>query len=106
MTKRQLLQEEKKQLWSNHITSCKESGLGPEKYCLEHNLKRATFYYWKRRLNNETLSQISFIPIKINLQHLQKEPLVLILNNRFRVEVPVGFKADTIKKLIQTLGQI
>ena len=73
MTKRQLLREEKKQLWHNHINSWKESGLGPEKYCREHNLKRATFYYWKKRLNNEASSPLSFVPIKINLQPAQRE---------------------------------
>ena len=74
MTKRQLLREEKKQLWHNHINSCKERGLGPTAYCLENNLKRATFYYWKKRFNEEALSPISFVPIKINLQPIQKEP--------------------------------
>ena len=104
-TKRQLLQEEKKQLWQNHLNSCKASGLGPIAYCRKHNLKRATFYYWKKRLSDEA-TPISFVPIKINLHPIQKEPLVLVLSNRFRVEVPVGFKADTLKKLVQTLGQI
>ena len=105
MTKRQLLGEEKKQLWRKHIASCKESGLGPAAYCIEHNLKRATFYYWKKRLSDEA-SCISFVPLKINLHSIQKEPLVLVLNNRFRVEVPGGFKAQTLKRLVQTLGQI
>ena len=104
-TKRQLLQEAKKQLWQNHLNSCKASALGPIAYCRKHNLKRATFYYWKKRLNNES-SPISFVPIKINLQPIQKESLVLILNNRYRVEVGADFKADTLKKLVQTLGQL
>ena len=103
MTKRQIAEEEKKQYWQEHVESWQKSNINQAAYCRRHGLKRHTFWYWKAK-DTSGVSLVP-VPIKINIPPTQK-PLVVNIDNRFRIEVSGDFEAATLKKLVHTLERV
>ena len=106
MTKRQIAVEAKKQFWQKHVKSWQKSNVGQAEYCRRHGLKRPTFWYWKEKFLKDS-SGVSLVPvpIKINIPPTQK-PLVVTIDNRFRIEVSGDFEAATLGKLVRILERI
>ena len=46
--------EERKQFWSKHITAWERSHQSQAAYCEAHQLKKKSFWYWKRKLSQKT----------------------------------------------------
>jgi len=103
MTKRQIAEEEKKQYWQEHVESWQKSNINQAGYCRRHGLKRHTFWYWKA--NDSSGISLVPVPLKINIPPTQK-PLVVNIDNRFRIEVSGDFEAATLGKLVHTLERI
>jgi hypothetical protein len=106
MTKRQIAEEAKKKYWQEHVESWQKSNIDQAAYCRRHGLKRHTFWYWKEKFSRDS-SDISLVPvpIKINIPPTKK-PLVVTIDNRFKIEVSGDFEAATLGKLIRTLERI
>lgn len=106
MTKRQIAEEARKQFWKEHIQTWQKSNINQAAYCRRHGLKRHTFWYWKEKISKD-LSGVSLVPVplKINIPPAQK-PLVVNIDNRFRIEVSGDFEAATLGKLVHTLERI
>jgi len=101
---------EKRQFWSSHIESWKDSGLKQIDYCRENNLSRQRFTYWKCKLHKKT-EPLVFVPIsgnairsQINLNN--QAPLKLDIGGIYQIEIGDGFSSDTLSSLIRTLGRI
>jgi hypothetical protein len=52
--------EEKKLEWKNLIEQQDRSGLSIEKWCLQNQIRRSTFLYWKEKLFIKPLQKTSF----------------------------------------------
>ncbi len=50
MTQSQKNAEHRREIWSDTITSWKQSGLSQRAYCEQHQLALGTFAYWRGRL--------------------------------------------------------
>lgn len=42
----------------NIVMECRSSGLSDRQWCIEHGIPGSTFYYWVRRLRQETCREI------------------------------------------------
>lgn len=55
----------KEQIWTNHITHQKESGLSRVEYCRKHQLNYHQFGYWERKYRVE-VAPSKLVPIHLN----------------------------------------
>lgn len=53
----------KSELWKEHLQNQKNSGLSVRTWCLENQISQPQFYYWKRKLSQETSAQPQFAEI-------------------------------------------
>ena len=59
------MDEEKVSLWKQRMTSFQSSGLSINSWCKENHIAPPTFYYWRARLENETVTeQPTFVEVK------------------------------------------
>ena len=98
---------EKADFWGDHIKRWEESGMSQIDYCLEYNLSRHRFTYWKCK-NNKKDNPVKFIPIvtrsTISSLHNSVEPLKVQVGDRYRIEVGEGFSGETLIRLINILS--
>lgn len=55
----------KEQIWKEHVTHQKESGLSRVEYCRNHQLNYHQFGYWERKYREEVASS-KLVPIRLN----------------------------------------
>ncbi len=99
-----------KDFWANHIKKWAQSGQTQISYCQKNGLGPKAFIYWKSKLKKES-QDVSFFPVPLRAYPkpagtIRPEPLKLICNNRYRIEVGENFSPDTLKKLIQTIERL
>ena len=59
------MDEEKVTLWKQRMLSFRSSGLSINSWCKENHIAPPTFYYWRSRLENETVTeQPTFVEVK------------------------------------------
>jgi hypothetical protein len=64
-----------------------------------------TFNQWKRRFDkSESETNFQQLPINISPKATLYSPIEIILNNKIRLSVPDNFSSETLKQVIQTLG--
>ena len=87
--------------WHNHIRAWEEGDLSQAEFCRIHNLPIKSFYYWKKKYEKPP---VSFIPINLK-PDIFKQPatICLVVDNRYRLEIPNGFEPETLIKLLQIL---
>ena len=101
------LLEQKRSYWRQHIDSWQQTGLTQAEYCRQHNLKHHQLVYWRKRfLKTET--EVSFVPLPLDdlldPPTLQKQaPLVLVINNQFKIEIRAGFDTQLFQQLLFAL---
>ena len=99
--------EQKRSFWKQHIDSWQQTGLTQTEYCRRHNLKHHQLVYWRKRfLKTET--DVSFVPLQLedllDLPTGQRQaPLVLVINDQFKIEIRAGFDAHLLQQLIFAL---
>lgn len=103
---------EKHKLWQSHIEEWKQSGNTQSDYCRHNGLSRKVFGYWKRKLCSQrpaAVSAVSFVPVSIKRPYTASvnagASLRLIVGNGYGIEIGDGFNPDTLRRLIDTLGQ-
>ena len=101
---------EKRQFWSSHIESWKDSGLKQIDYCRENNLSRHRFTYWKCKLHKK-IEPLAFVQIPCNTIRSQinlnnQASLKLNIGGTYQIEIGDGFSPDTLSILVRTLGSI
>ena len=101
-TERQIIQEEKKQFWQDHIQACRRSGLNQSEYCRRQGLNKDAYFYWKKKLSQDSSLFLVPVPLKIDLAPTRK-PLVVVIDNRYRIEVSGDFESATLDKVVRTL---
>ena len=104
------VERDKAEFWKGHIARWKESGRSQIDYCIENNLSRHRFTYWKCKENKKEVSSVRFIPVvarPFNKSIENKtEPIKVQVGGIFRIEVGEGFCSETLTRLIKTLSDI
>ncbi len=97
----------KRQFWQVRLEEWKDSGITQAEYCRRHNLDTRNFQYWKKRLLPKAdIATLVELPAKLLLSPgLADSPISLLIDTRFRVEVPRGFDAETLGRLIDVLSR-
>ena len=77
--------------WQKHILDWRQSDLTQTAYCIQHDLKLATFSYWRKRFAGP-ISTGKLIPLSAQLF---SEPMIIISAGRLRIEVPLNALEQT-----------
>jgi len=97
----------KRRFWKHHIEGWQNSGLSQIDYCRQKNLIPHRFTYWKKKLSSANPSDLSFVPVSIAPTHLSpvshKLSSLVVVADRYRIEVDGDFSSDTLTKLLRTL---
>lgn len=97
-----------KEVWLNHVSLWKKSGLSINKYCKGNELKSSTFHYWIRKersdKSSKPLSTRRFV--KVDLPELN--PTVKAQNftleyGTFKIGIPSEFNRQDLSKLLEVL---
>jgi hypothetical protein len=98
---------EKNRLWQERVGDWKRGGLTQTEYCRRNQLDPRKFLYWKKKILPKTgTSTLVELPAQIVKQSSapQRSPqLILIVDERFKVQVSPGFDADTLSRLLGVL---
>lgn len=62
----------KLEIWKEYLLNQKNSGLSVRTWCFENQISQPQFYYWKRKLSQETLAQPKFAEICFVDQQTEK----------------------------------
>ena len=91
--------------WQNLVSKQIESGLTGAAFCREHQINRDRFYYWRRRLKNQTSNNTqpgAFLEL-VPFQKNQSAGVHIRLGNGLYIEVDRGFDPGTLRATIQTI---
>lgn len=81
-----------------HIAECQVSGLYVEQYCKEHHLKPSTYYYWRKKLSDESKKNTGSF---IQLQPVQRNSCVeIVFTNGVKIHFGELVSADYLKQLM------
>ena len=101
---------ERRLYWQEHIERWRNSGMTQKDYCRQNGLKWSTFHYWKQRLREKSSSlnivQVSLGPLGSNNSVQDWHGLVLLIGDRYKVQVGDEFNPAALARLVQTLGQL
>jgi|GEM_PF-741844 len=99
----------KQNFWSQQIENWKQSGLSQVQYCLEHNLKKHTFYYWRAKLDQDCEPQpllpVTIIPDSPPVSYSNTSGISLSIGGRFIIQLEEGFSGTALSKLIDILEE-
>jgi hypothetical protein len=102
--------EEKRTYWEGMLCRWETSGLSQIEFCRRNDLNRHRFHYWKRRIR-KSAQAVPFVELG-GLPNLSEgygpkgATLGLILEERFRIEIPDDFNPVTLEQLIHTLCRL
>lgn len=94
----------KEQQWRQWIREWRASGVTARAFCERRGLAEASFYSWRRVLDQRT-AQAAFVPVRI----VADEPAVpsggcdVVLAGGRTVRVAPGFDAATLRRLLAVL---
>lgn len=101
---------DRRRYWKEHVERWRSSGMTQKDYCMGNGLKWSTFHYWRKRLQ-EPRAPVSLIQVSLGSgtgsKDMQDWPgLMLLVGDRFKVQVGDEFNAATLARLVETLGQL
>ena len=98
----------RQRLWSDRITSWKQSGLSQRAYCEQHQLALGTFAYWRGRLKKleggDHTGTPRFLPV--TLKQSSNASLTLLINGRHHLEIKPDFDPDLLSKVVRAVQQV
>ncbi|MDY6906558.1 MAG: IS66 family insertion sequence element accessory protein TnpB [Thermodesulfobacteriota bacterium] len=87
---------ENRRVWEDRIRDWQSSGLSQAEYQRRHNLRKWQFVYWKKKFEGRPSEESALVPIALPFQKESDAPLCLIVDERYRVEIPDGFRPDNV----------
>ena len=77
MSTNSLIHQAKLAEWAPHIADQKASGLTVTAWCEQNNISRDKFFYWKRLLKDEAVSQMlpDIVPVSLPSTLPESQPL-------------------------------
>lgn len=75
----------KADFWQKHVNDWQRSGLSQKAYCAQHDLKLASFGYWRRRQAAPVGKKL--IPVTL---HRPADATIVLIAAGMRMEVPLS----------------
>ncbi len=91
--------------WARHIGAWRESGESGPKYCEREGLKVSALRYWVGRLKELEPAGAPGRLARVRRKGGQEGTLLRIHVGGAAVEVPVGFDAKTLARVLDFLGR-
>ena len=104
----------KAELWEQRIREWEASGLSQVEYCRRHDLKFATFAYWRKRFpaQGKATGSLRLVPLNLhaNANSDPKKPSapeggITIEAGGVRLSVTQGFDTATLKQVLDLLKE-
>lgn len=101
------VRNERREYWTCQVQRWRESGLSQKEYCIKGGISVERFGYWKRSLDGENRSLVA-VPAKTVSSALftARPSLGLVVDNRYRVEIPDTFSPSTLEAVLQVLSHL
>lgn len=100
----------RRDFWENHVAQWRASGLSQVEYCRIHRLSVKSFQYWQRKSrSNDTRPVLVEVPIPRPVPIPVLPPaaqLCLVIDQRYRIEIPKRFDSEDLERVIRVLGRI
>lgn len=96
--------------WQAHISALSKSGLSRAEYCRQHKLSYHAIIYWYKKFSTPAPNTSALIPVSIQqnvarrIMPVSQANLKIILPGKLSVEVGDNFSAETLTRLLTTLG--
>jgi hypothetical protein len=102
---------DRREYWNDQVQSWHSSGLTQKAYCEREGLSLERFGCWKRRLDRETHvggGAMVAVPARVVSSALfaSRSALGLVVNERYRLEIPDTFSPSTLEAVIQVLNRL
>lgn len=101
MNNKQEIQEQ----WKEFVRDAYDSGIGIRKWCGSHNVSERQFYYWRKKLSNQT-DEMScdnrLVEIHPEENPTEDDDVVLELGN-IRLVIHKHTSQETIEKVIRAM---
>jgi hypothetical protein len=95
------INEDRSRFWRAHIEQWPQTGLSQREYCRQNNLLPNRFTYWKTKFSKKHLPmELVQVPVPI---HFSQTGLKLNIGRGLQVEIPDGFKQETLEQVLATL---
>jgi transposase len=97
--------ERKERQWRRWINDWRASGLSVRDFCARHGLATASFYNWRRALEQRVAEEPAFAPVRIEADAVpaQTSALEVVLVDGRTVRVVPGFDTATLRQLLAVL---
>jgi hypothetical protein len=107
----QRIRNERRQYWTGQVQRWKESGLTQKEYCINEDISLERFGTWKRRLDRETqieMTRLVPVPAKTvsSALFIARPVLGLVVDSRYRVEIPDAFSPSTLEAVLQVISRV
>ena len=102
---------ERREYWTGQVQRWRESGLTQREYCKREGISIERFGAWKRRLDHENQSEarglVAVPPNTVSSALFAARPaLGLVVDERYRVEIPDAFSPSTLEAVLQVLSRL
>ena len=94
--------EERARFWRAHIEQWAETGLSQKEYCRQKNLRPNRFTYWKIKFSKKN-QPMELVQVPLPIHHLRPAGLKLNIGQGLQVEIPDGFKKETLEQVLLAL---
>lgn len=74
MSTRSLLTQVKMKEWSSVLAAQRASGLSVTKWCQVNNYNKDKFFYWKRKLKDEAVTEMFHEIVPLNMESIPSVP--------------------------------
>jgi hypothetical protein len=110
-TKQALSLKKRRLFWQDQVRIWGKSGLSQAQYCRLNNLNSHQLSYWKNKLKITAQEKMSLVEVTISDNSFSNNSvelscLRLIVGDKFKIDIHPNFDQETLKQLINTLGQL
>ena len=107
----QLARTERREYWTYQVQQWRRTDLTQKEYCLREKISTERFGTWKRRLDRENQAvetALVAVPTKTVSSALftARPALGLVVDGRYRMEIPDAFSPSTLKAVLQVLSHL
>ncbi|MBF8376305.1 IS66 family insertion sequence element accessory protein TnpB [Alicyclobacillus mali] len=101
---------EKREVWRQRMAAFYDSGLSASQFCAEHGLKPHQFWYWLRRLRNETVhdsQDTAFVSVVTTSSSSDASRSLLPLRiGSVEMDVRPDYDASTLAELVRLVMRV
>ena len=96
----------KEEHWRRLIQLWKNSGLSVRAFCARHQITQASFYAWRRELQQRDAAT-TFVPVRVvtDDQPTSSTPIEILLAGGRSVRITPGFDPATLRQLLVVLQE-